>query len=109
MSFIKIPIQPTQPVLTKDQLLKMDTNVIKNTGGNLLKQLAKYAEDTLVTVWKNDKYTAQEWLTAQGTSSGDAMKQHSALIMFLASQGVMIDTSMVKNYTINQDGTVTVS
>ena len=111
MAFIQIPVTPViqQRTATKEQSLTRDTMIIKNQGGLLLKQLASYAQDTLQKVWQNKDYTAQEWFDKQNKQAAEAMQQHGQLIMFLASQGIIIDTSCVKAYTINQDGTVTVT
>lgn len=111
MAFIQLPTSnPVTPVvLTKAQQLTRDATVLKATGANILRQLKTYADTSLKTVWQNELYTPQEFMNQLGVNAASAMQQHGQLIAYLYSQGVAIDISMVKAYTANQDGTVTVT
>lgn len=108
MPFIEI-VNPPAQTLTKAQLLTRDTTAMKAQGAHLLAQLKAYADKSLATVWQNEAYTPQEFLTKLGTTAASAMQQHGQLIVYLAGQGVSVDTSMVKAYVINGDGSVTVA
>ena len=103
------PTPPTPPALTKAQKIQRANAIIVGTGQGILSQMKSYSEATLKAVWQNPDFSAQDYFDALGTKAGDAMADHAGLLVYLATHGVTVDTSMVKAYTVNGDGTVTVT
>lgn len=83
-------------------------NVYKQLYNNMIEQ---YRHGTLL-YWRNSKATPQEIADAFGTDAGEIFQNHYALGQLLTTinpEEVAQINELVGNFTINEDGTVTIT
>ena len=108
MAFIEPNPTPHEP--TRDEVIAEIIGNMKRRGSQLLVGLNDYATMSLKQTWADDRYTPQMVFDAMGKDAVSAVDSHLALVVFLADKLPVPNEvlALVKPFTENPDGTVTV-
>lgn len=85
---------------------------LKSQAFNSFKQMILTYEDGLRRFWKNPRFTPQEISDELGNTAGELFRLHGLLYQTIKTanpDAVLTEVSSLGAFTINEDGTVTVT
>lgn len=106
MSILNGPVQEVAPPLER-----VSKN-LKTTAYNSFKQMITTYEDGLRKFWKNPRFTPQEISDELGNTAGELFRLHGLLYQTIKTanpETVITEVSSLGAFTINEDGTVTIT